>query len=182
MRVDVDAAAGPLVGERLGQLRQAALRRRVGGHEDAALEGEQRAMLTILPARLRAISRRPTSRRQPERARQVDGQHEIPVLVGVLGRRRAADRAGVVDQDVDRAEGGLGVVDDRAGAAGSLRSPHDGGGAPAQRLDRPPPSSTGGTSDVQTTSAPASASARAMPAPSPAVAPVTRATSPVEPE
>src|SRR5215208_4597606 len=37
--VDTDAFGRPLVGERLGQLRDAALRRRVGRHRQAALEG-----------------------------------------------------------------------------------------------------------------------------------------------
>lgn len=40
-RIDGDAAARPLVGEALGQLRDGALGRGVGGHREAALEAEQ---------------------------------------------------------------------------------------------------------------------------------------------
>ena len=39
--------------------------------------------------------------RQHELGGQVHLEHVIPELVGVLGRRHARDRAGVVDEDVD---------------------------------------------------------------------------------
>ena len=69
----------------------------------------------ILPGAPRAISRRPTARERRKRGGQVHGEHDVPVLVGVFDRRRPPDRAGIVDEDVDRAERCLSVGRDPRG-------------------------------------------------------------------
>ena len=60
-------------------------------------------MLTILP-RPRASMRLPAARQRRNTRGEVHVQHRRPVLVGKIDGGRAPDGAGVVDQDVDRAE------------------------------------------------------------------------------
>ena len=49
---------------------------------------------------------------QAERRVEVDAEHGIPVLVGMLGGRGAADDAGVVEQNVDDRKVGLHLLDE----------------------------------------------------------------------
>ena len=103
-RVHVDALARPLVGERLGELGDAPLGRRIGGDEDPALEGEQRGDVDDLAAAVgeHVAAGGPA---HPEHRVEVDVEDREPVLVARLGGGRAPDRAGVVDDDVERTRG-----------------------------------------------------------------------------
>ncbi len=99
----------------LGQARQAALARRVGRHADSALEGQQAGDVDHLAGH--AVHRTLLQRLlgeglgQEEDDLQVGVHHRVPIGLGELDAVGAADDAGVVDQDVDLAEGGDGLVD-----------------------------------------------------------------------
>jgi len=105
-----------------------------------------------------------------ERAREVHGQHEIPVLVGMLGRRRAANRAGIVDQDVDRPS----AASASRTTAAALRVAHVAAHrrrAPTERLDGRRRRARRFASIVHDDVGACSASAIAIAPPRPAVAP-----------
>ena len=125
------------------------------------------ATKTILPLP-RATMSRPSSRESTNWRRQVHLEHAVPQFVRVLGGRRARDRPGVVDEDVDaRVRGGL---------RRQARTPRS-RSAKSQRYERKlrPCASTSaatslpGSSDAltPTTSAPAAASATAAALPIP---------------
>ena len=102
--VDVDAVRGPLVRERLRQLRDPTLARCVPGDVDPALEGEERGDEDDLPRS--ALHHEPADLAgEHELRRQVHLQDLVPVLVAVLGRRVAPNRSCVVDEHVDRRPG-----------------------------------------------------------------------------
>ncbi len=102
--VDVDAVRGPLVRERLRQLRDPALARCVPGDVDPALEGEEGGDEDDLPCS--ALQHEPADLAgEHELRRQVHFQDLVPVLVAVLGRRASPNRSGVVDEHVDRRPG-----------------------------------------------------------------------------
>src|SRR5215213_2600911 len=97
--VDVDAPGRPLVGERLRELRHAALRRRVGGDGQSALEGEEGGDVDDLAApALDHVA--PGQLREAEDGREVDLDDGRPVLLRVIYGRRAPDGARVVDENV----------------------------------------------------------------------------------
>ena len=79
----------------------AALARCISGNVDPALEGEERGDEDDLPVTL-LEHLPPYLPCQDELGRQVHLEYCIPVLVGVGGRRAPPNRAGVVDEDVDR--------------------------------------------------------------------------------
>ena len=180
-RVDVDAVRGPLVRERLRQLRDATLARCVPGDVDPALEGEERGDEDDLPRCRARASSRPISRVSTNCAVRFTSRTVVPVLVAVLGRRAAPDRAGVVDEHVDRRPGSqrLDEVVDRGPIAEVAACAH-GRSSPRCAISLPtaPPS---GSSVALTpiTSAPASANAIEIASPMPRRQPVT---STVEPE
>ena len=90
----------------------AALGRRVAGHRDAALEGQQRGGEDDLArAALQHVAAE--FARQHELRVQIDLDDLVPVFVGMLGGRLAQDRAGVVDQDVDGRAVALHLFDER---------------------------------------------------------------------
>ena len=104
-RVDVDAVRRPFVGERLGELRDAALGRGVAGHGDAALEREQRRDVDDLAAAAAVEHVAAGGAAQPEDARQVHVDHRRPSPSSSCSAAGcAADDAGVVDEDVEAAE------------------------------------------------------------------------------
>src|SRR5437870_8423257 len=99
-RIDVDTVFGPLIRERFRQLRDSAFRRGVSGDGDAALKREQRSDVDDLTA-VSAFEHMPAGElRKPKDAREVDLNDCGPILFREDGGRRAADRPGVVDEDV----------------------------------------------------------------------------------
>jgi len=107
--VDLHTLACPLVGKGLGKLADAALGCSISGHVDATLEGEQRGDVDDLSGAL-GEHLAAGILAEPEDAVQVHVDNGLPVLGGVLSGRSAADDAGVVDEDVDGAEVGDGLV------------------------------------------------------------------------
>ena len=101
--VDVDAFGSPLIGEGLGELSYAALGRCIGGYPDATLKGEDRGNVDDFAG---AFGQHVPAGElgEAEDAGEVDVDNRIPVFFGVVGGGRAADDAGVVDEDVDGAE------------------------------------------------------------------------------
>jgi hypothetical protein len=109
--VDVDAAGGPLVGEGLGELADAAFGRGIGRDVDASLEGEQRGDVDDFAAALGEHVAAGVLG-EAEDTGEVDIDDSLPVFGGVVGGGGAADDAGVVDEDVNGAEAGDGFVDE----------------------------------------------------------------------
>ncbi len=109
-RIHIHSAPGPLIGQRLGDLRHAAFGRRIRRHVDAALKRKQRSNVNDLPlpARQHVRARRAA---EPEHRGQVDLDHGVPVFVGMFRRRCAPDDARVVHQDVHRAHRRHGLID-----------------------------------------------------------------------
>ena len=114
-------------------------------------------------------------------ASRLTREHVVPVLRGVLGGGRAADRAGVVDEDVEPAERRRSPRRPPRRARRGSRSTksrrievH----APAERRGSARRSRAASPRSSSATSAPASASATAAPCPRPRLEPVTRATLP----
>ena len=130
------------------------------------------ATFTIFPGRPARQQVPPIARDSAEDGVQVDLEHGLPVLVGELLRRAAADDPGVVDQDVEPARGrDRAVHAGRATPAGSPRS------AVIGNARRPAASTARQVSSGErelpctTTSAPASARPTAIAAPRPREAP-----------
>ena len=112
---------------------------------------------------------------------QVQRQDVVPVGVGHPVDRRDDVDAGVVDEDVDRAEGRCASTASRSTAARSARSAAS--QAPRavvpSRIAARPASSSSGCRAAITTSAPACGQRRAKACPRPLLPPVTRAVRPV---
>ena len=104
----------PLVGQRHHELPHRALRRRVGRHADAALEGEHRGDEDDAPAR----ALRPEAARgglgQQERRREVEGERPLPDVEREVDRVVPVDRAGVEHERVEAPVRGDDRVDHRA--------------------------------------------------------------------
>jgi hypothetical protein len=136
------------------------------------------AMLMILPPRPPATQVLGHGLAEEEHGLQIGVHHRVPVVLGEVDAVGAADDAGVVDQDVDLAERGDGLVDhaldrlDRA-EVGLDRQELAAGG-----LHQGACVSVGALRPAAAMSAPASASATATAWPRPVLAPVTRATLP----
>src|ERR1035437_2240310 len=100
-RVHLYVAPRPLVGQRLGQLRHPALRRCVSRHRNAALKAQQRCREYDLPRPALQHAAAEFARQHELRA-QIDLDDLVPILIRMLGRRLAQNRAAVVDQDIHR--------------------------------------------------------------------------------
>ena len=138
--VDLDAFGGPLVGEGLGELGDAAFGGGVGGDADAALEGEQGGDVDDLAGGGGAGGAAGDhvaggELRELEDAGEVDLEDVLPVVErGVFGGV-AADGAGVVDEDVAAAEGGEELVEEVRGAGGGGEVGGEGDGFAAGGVD-----------------------------------------------
>lgn len=99
-RVYLHAFAGPLVGERFGELADGALARGVAGHGDAAEEREQRGDVDDL-AGAAGEHVFAGSAAGGEHAVEVHAQHKIPIRIAVIGGGGAFDNARVVHKDVE---------------------------------------------------------------------------------
>jgi hypothetical protein len=111
-RVDVDALVGPFEGHGARQLHQTAFGGVVGrpaGHGDEALDTAH--VDDAAPAALDHLRRHGAA--DQERAGEVGGHHLLPFRLAELQRRLANVDAGVVDQDVDVAERGDGLLHHR---------------------------------------------------------------------
>ncbi len=109
----------------------APLRGGVGGHQDTALERQQRGDVDD-PAAALGEHQLADPACQPERRREVHLEEQVPVVVGVVDRGRAPDQAGVVDEHVDATERPRRARDERrparrdrtrSAASGSERRP-----------------------------------------------------------
>ena len=116
--VDLDAPGGPLVGKGLGELGDASFGGRVGGNADASLEAEERGDVDDL-AVASGDHVAGGQLRELEGAGEVDLEDALPVFESYLFGGGAMDGAGVVDEDVDAAEGGDDLTEEVLGAAGA---------------------------------------------------------------
>ena len=114
--VDVDAALATLDREGVGQAVEAELGHRVVGLAEVAVDPGGGGRVDD-PAVALLAHHRPRRVGDPERAEHVHLVDEVPVGLGHLGEGDVAEDAGVVDDDVDPAEGVDGGLDDR-GALG----------------------------------------------------------------
>lgn len=142
--VDGDAAAGPLVGKRLGQLRDGALARRVGRHRQPALEREQAGIVDDgAPAardgvRLQREHVRAHVARQRKHRPEVHLHHLVEVRVGEhLALVPALDPAAVY-QDADLVPVGEHLGRQRRHALGGREVRHVDLGLAAQGEDGVP--------------------------------------------
>ena len=101
--VHIDAPGRPFVCEQLGEAGDAALRRGVARHADAALEGEERGDVDDLA---RALGQHVATGRlaEEEGGLEVGVDHRVPILLGKVDAVGAADDAGIIDEDVEAAE------------------------------------------------------------------------------
>ena len=119
MAFTLDALAGPLVGERLGELRDGALaRRRRPGTRMPPWKLSSEAMEMILPGALRAIMSRPASCESWKTAVSLIWMTFSQSASGNVDGVLAENDAGVVDQDVDAAELGEDLLEERFGSGG----------------------------------------------------------------
>jgi hypothetical protein len=106
--VDLDAFGGPLVGERLGELSDAAFAGGVGGYANAALKAEEGGDVDDFAAVCADAAARDhvTGRElgELEDAGEIDLKDLLPIFEGDLFGSGAEDGSGVVDEDVDAAE------------------------------------------------------------------------------
>ena len=81
-------------------------RRRIGGDADAALEAEQRGDVDDAGGGAAVEGGFREGLGQQEDGLEVDVHHVVPIGLGIIHAVGAADDAGVVDEDVERAERG----------------------------------------------------------------------------
>jgi hypothetical protein len=136
-RDDVDAhGRSQLVGERLGQRDDAALRGGVVNESGSADEGQLGGDVDHDPGRAAYHVRADRATAQ-ERAAEVDGQDAVELGDRQLEERDVRADAGVVDEHVDRPEAARGGGDQPLDLVGSRDVGVVVGGAPTGRLDRP---------------------------------------------
>jgi hypothetical protein len=126
--LEVDAAWCPLVGERLGELGDAAFAGCVGGDADAALEAEEAGDVDDLSCRLARDDVAGYELGELEDAGEVDLQDLLPAFERGVDGGVAVDGSGVVDEDVDAAEAGVDGVEEGLCAVGCGEIGLEGGG------------------------------------------------------
>ncbi|MCY1297236.1 hypothetical protein D9M70_466690 [compost metagenome] len=89
------------------------LRGGIRRHADAALEGQHRGDIDDAAGASGRDHVSGCGLRQQKGRLQVDVEHTVPVFLGIVEQVGAANDAGIVDEDVDAAEGGHDVADRR---------------------------------------------------------------------
>jgi hypothetical protein len=126
--VDLNAFGGPLVGEGLGELGDAALGSCVGRDADAALEAEEAGDVDDLAASFSGHDVSGDELGELEDAGEVDLQDVLPGVEGSVDGGVAVDGAGVVDEDVDATEVVVDAAEEGLGACGVGEIGLEGGG------------------------------------------------------
>ena len=116
--VDLNVLRRPLVGESLGELRDAAFAGGVRRDSDASLKAEQAGDVHDLSGRIARDDISGEELAELEDAGEVDLQDLLPAGEGGVDGCVAVDGAGVVDEDVDVAEAGVGGGEELLGAGG----------------------------------------------------------------
>jgi hypothetical protein len=120
--VDLDAFGGPLVGERLGELGDAAFAGGVGGYANASLKAEEGGDVDDFAAACaKAAARDHVAGRELgelKDAGEIDLKNLLPVFEGDLFGGGAQDGSGVVDEDVDAAKSFFDLGEEIFGTAG----------------------------------------------------------------
>ncbi len=98
--VDVDTMRRELVREGAGEAEDAALRGGVGDDADASLKREHRGDVDDLPAALLLDEAPCEVAREGEDGAEIHFDDRVPIVVAGVDEIRAADDAGVVDEDV----------------------------------------------------------------------------------
>ena len=126
--VDLDAARGPLVGEGLGELGHAAFGGGVGGYADASLEAEEGGDVDDFASGVAGDDAAGGKLGELKDGGEVDLEDVLPgfELSGFGGV--AVDSAGVVDEDVDAAEGIVDLLEEVFGPGGGGEVRAEGGG------------------------------------------------------
>ena len=120
--VDLDVVAGQLLGDDLGERGDARLRRRRScSARDWRADPDVDDVLTMLrgagrPGLVLVAPVGGNVAGRAEVAAQVDADHVVPLALGHVDDEAVAQDAGVVDEDVDAAEGLDRRVDQRAGS------------------------------------------------------------------
>jgi len=115
--IDLNAVGGPLVGEGLGELGDATLGGGISGDGDAALKAEQGSDVDDFAEAL-GEHEAAGALAETKDTGEIGGKDFVPVGDQVVDGRRAVGDTGVVDEDVDGAEGGDGLVDELGTAVG----------------------------------------------------------------
>jgi predicted exporter len=132
--VALDVVLGAFVGQRLRQADDAQLGRAVVGLPKVAVQARRARRVNDASVAVFA-QQRPRGPGHVHGAGQVDRQHLGPVLLRHLHEGHVAQDAGVVDDDVELAEGFLRLGDDLLGAFPGVHAVVVGHGLTARRLD-----------------------------------------------
>ena len=134
--VDLNTVWCPLVGEGFSELGDTAFGSGVGRHADASLEAEEAGYVDDFAASVAGDDVAGGELRELEDAGEIDLEDVLPGFErGRLGGV-AVDGAGVVDQNVDAAEGVVDLLEEVFGAGGGAEVGAERGGLRADGLGR----------------------------------------------
>jgi len=116
--VHVDSLGGPFIRECPGQLDHASFRRGICGNQNSTLKGKHRGNVEDFSGSALLEHLTGGELGEAKDGGEIDGDDLVPIFWGIVGGGRAADDSSVVDEDIEGAKFGDGVLDESGAGIG----------------------------------------------------------------